>query len=145
MLHRLRFESHLAAFAQQHHGTAPMRLFQDKARTLAAAGPETESYRYPGPRPRTREVAIVMIADQIEATARSTPPVDMAAREDLVRRTVERLVASEELTHSQLAARDLSALHPALTRALNAMYHRRLDYPSTPDDSAATARPTTPG
>ena len=120
----------IADFIREHHGTGVMRVFRDKA----AFGPQpdgiTESYQYPGPAPRSRETGIVMIADQIEATARSAPPADAAACDELVRRTINRVEGQGELHASRLSATNLAAIQVAVSRALHAMYHRRqLAYP----------------
>jgi putative nucleotidyltransferase with HDIG domain len=120
----------IAAFVREHHGTSRMRVFYDKALALGMTATDQETYCYPGPRPRSRETAIVMIADQIEATARSSPPIDDAACDEIIRQTLERIEAEGQLADSRLTSRDLSQIQGGFSRALQAMYHRRLSYPS---------------
>jgi putative nucleotidyltransferase with HDIG domain len=135
-----RMGSRVAAFVREHHGTGLMRLFYDKAAALSSSGTTEETYRYPGPRPRSRETAIVMIADQVEATARSSPPADDAACDEIVRRTLERIQAEGQLAESGLTQCELSQVHRGLSRALQAMYHRRLPYPTPGAPSQHNAR-----
>ncbi|MEO8077747.1 MAG: HDIG domain-containing metalloprotein, partial [Acidobacteriota bacterium] len=126
---RHRMGPRIGDFVREHHGTGVMRLFRDQAARLDATAVEPETYQYPGPRPRSRETALVMIADQVEATARSSPPIDDAACNEIIRRTLERIRAEQQLDDSGLTERELSQVHQAFSRALQAMYHRRVDYP----------------
>jgi putative nucleotidyltransferase with HDIG domain len=119
----------IADFVREHHGTGTMRLLRDRAEALGGSGSDEETYRYPGPMPRSRETGLVMIADQLEATARSAPPADDAGFDAMVGLTIGRIEEGRELDGSGLTARDLSAVRPALSRALQAMYHRRMTYP----------------
>lgn len=128
----------ISDFVREHHGTGLMRLFRDKAARLGATGTEPETYHYLGPRPRSRETAIVMIADQVEATARSSPPADAAACDEIIRRTLDRIHNEQQLEDSGLTSQELSQVHQGFSRALQAMYHRRLSYP------AAEATPQPP-
>lgn len=129
LIHDYGMGERIADFVREHHGTATMRLFRDKADASGRIDSLHETYRYPGPRPRSRETAIVMIADQLEATARAEPPADEAACEHVVAQTVERIQRERELDDSGLTEADLTLIRPALSRALRAMHHRRLTYP----------------
>ncbi len=117
----------LAAFVREHHGTG---LMPGLASHALAGGRDT--YRYAGPRPRSRETGIVMIADQTEALARVAPPADAAAATALVRQIIQRLVDSGELDDSGLTTDDLARMTPNMVAALVAMYHRRVGYASAP-------------
>ena len=120
----------MADFVREHHGTSVMRGFLEKARSQAGRDAvDPAAFRYGGPRPRSRETGILMIADQVEATARSAPPPDRAACEAVVHRTVARIVDEGELDDSGLSDRDLERLQAAMARSLLAMYHRRPTYP----------------
>jgi putative nucleotidyltransferase with HDIG domain len=125
-------------FVREHHGTGEMRLLREKAAAGGDADPD-ETYRYAGPRPQSRETGLVMIADQLEATARSEPPADTAACEALVRDTIERIRREQQLDESGLSASNLAAAGQAFTRALHAMYHRRMSYP--PSDAGTSQTP----
>ncbi|MEZ5286776.1 MAG: HDIG domain-containing protein [Vicinamibacterales bacterium] len=130
----------IAEFVREHHGTTAMRLLRDKAAAMGRLDDEAD-YRYPGPRPQSREVGVVMLADQVDATARSAPPADEAASEDIVRRTMERLHQAGQLAESGLSARDLDRLAVAFTKAISAMYHRRLTYPPSGTKAPPVPRP----
>ena len=120
----------IADFVREHHGVGVMRLLEAKAET--APGTDLmpgETFAYPGPRPQSRETGIVMVADQVEATARAALPEDLASCLDVVHRTISRIDQDGQLEASGLATADLAAVERAMARAINAMYHRRLPYP----------------
>ncbi len=123
-------ERPLARFVREHHGTS---LMPGLASHPSAGGDNREAYRYHGPPPQSRETAILMIADQLEAMARVAPPVDGIASLALVRHTIERVRESGELSSAGLTPEDLERLVPSFGSALQAMYHRRVGYgnPST--------------
>jgi putative nucleotidyltransferase with HDIG domain len=128
--------SRLADFVREHHGTGVMHVFRDKAARLGRLGAAGDGvFRYDGPRPRSCETAVVMIADQLEASVRASLPADMAACEAVTAQTIERIAASGELTDAPIDDRDRDRLGAALAGAVFAMYHRRLRYP----DAAAPA------
>ena len=118
----------VADFVREHHGTGVMRVFLEKARQRDGAASES-IYRYEGPSPQSAETAIVMIADQLEAAARSSPPADAAACEAITAQIMTRIAATGELAAAPLDAGELERVRAALARAVFAMYHRRLSYP----------------
>ncbi len=136
-----RLGERIADFVREHHGTGVMRLFEAKGAALARGDEPDGAYRYTGPRPRSRETAIVMIADQLEATARAVPLLDDAARLDLVRKTVARIREEHQLEESGLSDADVEAIETGLVRALRAMHHHRMTYP---DAGPQTPRPSPP-
>ncbi len=133
-----RMGDRIADFVREHHGTGTMRVFEEKAAALGLADPPG-TYQYPGPAPRSRETAIVMIADQLEATARSSPPADAAACTAMVERTIARIRDEGQLDRSGLTPREFAAVSAAFARALQAMYHRRATDP--PSGTPAPLRP----
>jgi membrane-associated HD superfamily phosphohydrolase len=127
----------VARLVREHHGTTTMRYFEEKAKALGGKpGEPGETYRYDGPRPQSREAGIVMIADQLEATARSSPPTDESQCADLVSRTVQHIVDEGQLVDVRLTSTQLAQASQALARSLLAMHHRRISYPGAPDGSA---------
>jgi putative nucleotidyltransferase with HDIG domain len=125
-----RMGERIADFVREHHGSSEMRLLRDKAQALGQTFAD-DTYRYPGPRPQSRETGLLMIADQLEATARARPPVDDAECDELVRSTTERIRDEGQLDESGLTKVDLALAQQGFSRALQAMYHRRLSYPSS--------------
>jgi putative nucleotidyltransferase with HDIG domain len=136
LVHEHHMGERIADFVREHHGTGTMRLLKEKAES-AGSRDRKETYRYEGPRPRSRETGIVMIADQLEATARAAERADHDAFDAMVCTTVDRIRGEEQLADSGLGAADLRRIRPALVRALLAMHHRRLTYPPS-----GTAQPT---
>ncbi len=132
LVQRHRMGQRLADFVREHHGTSQMRLLRDKAEALGQSV-DDDTYRYPGPSPQSRETGLLMIADQLEATARSNPPGDDAQCDALVHTTMERIQGERQLDESGLTVGDLARAERGFSRALQAMYHRRLSYPSSDD------------
>jgi cyclic-di-AMP phosphodiesterase PgpH len=134
----------IADFVREHHGTGVMRVFRDKAQRQGRLDETGDAvFRYPGPRPRSCETAIVMIADQLEASVRASATTDLATCEAITAQTITRIAASGELRDAPISARDLDRLRAALAGAVFAMYHRRLSYPGT--TPAAAPRMATGG
>ncbi len=114
----------------QHHGTSIMYYFLDKASSLAREdGASEASFRYPGPRPRTREAAIVMLADAAEAASRSLKPRSPAEIQEAVSRIVDRAYLDGQLDECDMTLRDLHTVGQAFARALAAAAHGRVEYP----------------
>ena len=121
------------AFIAQHHGTQPISFFLDQAR---AADPEARinaaDYAYPGPRPQTKETAVLMLADSVESAARVLQDPTPQRIRDLVERIVGAKVAAGQLDESPLTLKDLRTARDVLARSLAAAHHQRVDYPAPP-------------
>ncbi|HEX8693358.1 MAG TPA: HDIG domain-containing protein [Longimicrobium sp.] len=121
------------AFITQHHGTQPISFFKDQAK---AADPEGRinpaDYAYQGPRPQTRETAVVMLADSVESAARVLQDPTPARIRELVDRIVGAKIAAGQLDESPLTLREINIVKEVLARSLSGMYHSRLDYPAPP-------------
>jgi len=119
----------------QHHGTGVMTYFYHKARQMGTQVPETE-YRYPGPRPRSREVAIVLLADQVDAASRSLHEPTPSRLQGLVKQLVEKSALEGELDESFLTLKDMAAMRGAFVPILTALFHGRISYPTLEQKSA---------
>ncbi len=114
----------------QHHGTSILYFFLDKASSLAREDEASEaSFRYPGPRPRTREAAIIMLADAAEAASRSLKSPSPAEIDEAVTRIVNRAYLDGQLNECDMTLRDLHAVGQAFSRVLAAVAHARVEYP----------------
>jgi putative nucleotidyltransferase with HDIG domain len=116
----------------QHHGTRLMTYFYEKARSQAdpALGPvKEEDFRYPGPKPLTREAAIFMLADAIEAAARTIDEPTANRLSEMIRKVTSSIVLDGELDSCDLTFHDLDRIQGAFLRCLVSMYHHRVDYP----------------
>jgi putative nucleotidyltransferase with HDIG domain len=118
----------------QHHGTRLVSYFHAKAVQAAERVgddkvPDEQLYRYPGPKPRTPEAALVMIADACEASARALPEPTREGLRAVVQRRIQEVFGEGQLDECPLTLKDLGAIGNAMVRALEAVYHARPDYP----------------
>jgi hypothetical protein len=109
-----------------------MTYFYDKARKAAdpTLGPVTEAdFRYPGPKPQTKETAIFMLADAVEAAARTLDDPTPGRMGELIRKVSRAIVLDGQLDECDLTFADLERIEQAFLRTLTSMYHHRVDYP----------------
>ncbi len=119
----------------EHHGTRLVGFFYHKAlKAQATREPpgtvDPNLFRYPGPKPRSRESALVMMADAVEAASRALPEADSAALRDVVQKLIHGIFADGQLDDCDLTLRDLSAIAKSFCRTLEGIYHSRPDYPA---------------
>jgi hypothetical protein len=116
----------------QHHGTSLITYFYDKAKKQHDPSHQEikeGDYRYPGPKPQTKEAGIVHLADSVEAAARTLADPTPARIKGLVRKIVNNKFADGQLDECDLTLKDLNEIVESFTRTLTAMYHHRVDYP----------------
>ncbi|MFZ2957334.1 MAG: HDIG domain-containing metalloprotein [Candidatus Ozemobacteraceae bacterium] len=121
----------VAAFIREHHGTTLISYFYEQAKT-DTTGQEVneERFRYPGPKPQTKETAIVMLADSVEAASRTLPQRTHSRIEGLVKKIIENKLNDEnQLDESDLTLKDIEKIESSFVRVLTSMYHGRVDYP----------------
>ena len=136
----------IIAFIPQHHGTAVMGYFYGKAREEAAAsygGLDTEEgrraadavdvrkYRHAGPKPQSREAALLMLADGVEASVRSLSSRDEPAIRSMVARIISDRMEDGQFDECDLTLRDISRAQEAFVSQLLGMYHQRVAYPQS--------------
>lgn len=129
---KYRLPSAIQAFIPEHQGTGLTLAFYRAA--VKAAGDEgqevrQEDFRYPGPRPRSKETAIVMLADSCEARVRSAQAKSAQEIEQIVRETIKARLDEGELDHSDLTLRDLDQIREAFLDVLQGVFHPRIQYP----------------
>jgi putative nucleotidyltransferase with HDIG domain len=115
----------------QHHGTTLISYFFEEAKKNKD-GEEVneERFRYPGPKPQTKEAAIVMLADSVEAAARTLPQHTHSKIEGLVQKIIEHKLNDEnQLDESDLTLKDIEKIEQIFVRTISSMYHGRIDYP----------------
>jgi putative nucleotidyltransferase with HDIG domain len=124
----------LREFIPQHHGTTLAAFFHRKAlkENGAAAPIEEKDYRYPGPRPQSRETAILMLADSVEATTRAERPTTPEQIRAIVDRIFNERLRDGQLDESDLTLRDLRQIKEAFFGVLQGLYHPRVKYPEPP-------------
>jgi membrane-associated HD superfamily phosphohydrolase len=119
-------------FIPQHHGTSVMSYFHGKAlREVGGRGDEVNEgiFRYPGPKPQSREAAILMLADGVEASVRSLDEKDEASIRAMVDRIVDARVEDGQLDDADLTLRNIAQIKDAFVGQLLGMYHSRIKYP----------------
>jgi putative nucleotidyltransferase with HDIG domain len=112
---------------QQHHGTSLIKYFYQKAKNLQESVNE-EDFRYPGPKPQTRESALVMLADAVEAAAKSVPDLDAIRLRGLVQKIINSIFKDGQLSECDLTLKDLDKIARAFIRVLDGIYHQRPEY-----------------
>jgi cyclic-di-AMP phosphodiesterase PgpH len=129
---KYRLPNRIMDFIAEHHGTM-ITHFQYVKAVEAADGNEElvdkDHFRYPGPKPRSRETAILMLADGAEASARGQRPKDEDSLQLLVRDMVEKRIANGQLADTDLTLMDIEKIVNSFTNTLRGMYHPRIEYP----------------
>jgi putative nucleotidyltransferase with HDIG domain len=121
-------------FIPEHHGTMVMEFFYHKA--LEAEGNETvkvDDFRYPGPKPRSRETAILMMADAVEAATRSLAKPTPSRIREITKQIIDKRMLSGEMDESGLTLSDLAKIREAFIPLLTGIHHSRIVYPGQKD------------
>jgi putative nucleotidyltransferase with HDIG domain len=123
---------------EQHHGTGLVTYFYHQAiEKVQQAGDKSqqgeqvseESFRYPGPKPQTKESAIVMLADSCEAASRVLPNPTPQRLKELVRKIVNNKFIDRQLDECELTLKDITKISDCFARVLTGIYHSRIEYP----------------
>jgi putative nucleotidyltransferase with HDIG domain len=122
----------LREIIEQHHGTSLVRYFYEKARETY--DPEMqkvgeEDYRYPGPRPRTKEAGLVLLADSVEAASRSLKSPSKDSLKKVITDIVSSYIEDGQLDECDFSIRELRAVAASFLTILYAIYHPRVHYP----------------
>ena len=121
----------------QHHGVTPVMYFYHKALQLSNGQQvDINEFRYAGPKPNTKESAIVMLADTIEAAVRSMKDPTPKAIDQFIVRLVRGKLEDGQLSESPLSLRDIDAICEAFSDILKGVYHERIEYPNVPHYAA---------
>ncbi len=116
----------------QHHGTTLISFFYNKALDLKTDDDpdfSEEEFRYPGPKPQFRESALCMLADSIEAAARSLDEPTPSRLQNIVKNVIQRKFADGQLDECHLTLKEIAKVENAFVRILLGIYHQRIDYP----------------
>jgi hypothetical protein len=129
-------------FIQEHHGTTLVEYFYHQACNRQEESDGTVSdteYRYPGPKPRSRETVVVMIADAVESASRSMSEPTPARIEGLVHDLLMQRLLDGQFDESDITFRELHVVERVMVKTLLGIYHNRLAYPSTAAITRGTA------
>ena len=119
----------LVDIVEQHHGTTLAEFFYRRALDRGEQAAES-IYRYPGPRPQSKEAAVVMLADAVEAASRTLDNPSVARIEAMVREISRRRLLEGQFDECGLTLRELGSIEAAFTRILASMFHARIAYPA---------------
>jgi putative nucleotidyltransferase with HDIG domain len=135
----------IADFIPQHHGTSKIEYFYQKALKLEEREDDIEqediteeSYRYPGPKPQSKETGIVMLADSVEAASRTLEEPTHQRYKDLVTKIIEKKLADGQLDETPLTLRELRVIAERFTTTLLSINHNRIPYPDQPGAEKAS-------
>jgi hypothetical protein len=125
---KYRLPQGVAAFIPEHHGTGLVTYFYRKASQERSEVDATD-FTYPGPKPQTRETALGMLADSVEAAVRSSPDHSPERIDALVDEVISERVAEGQMDDCDLTLRDLKTIAESFKATLRGVYHPRLEYP----------------
>ncbi|MBW2367410.1 MAG: HDIG domain-containing protein [Deltaproteobacteria bacterium] len=117
---------------RQHHGTSLIKYFFDKAQQQRGEhAVKIEDFRYPGPKPQTREAGLVMLADVVEAACRTLDNPTPARIQGLVQNLINKIFSDGQLDNCELTLKDLHNIAKSFNKILNGIYHHRIEYPDS--------------
>lgn len=135
MAHKAKLPIEIIDIIQQHHGSSLIQFFYQKAKDQAEKRPDRmvsvneEDFRYPGPKPQTKEAAVVMLSDAVEAASRSLEEPSPARIKGLVHKIINRIFADGQLDDCDLTLKDLHKIAKTLNTTLSGIFHQRIQYP----------------
>jgi hypothetical protein len=119
---------------RQHHGNSIVSYFYDKAKKdkdESIRSLSESDFRYPGPKPQTKEAGLVMLGDIIEASSRTLSNPTPARIHSLVRERIERIYMDGQLDECELTLKNLNTIAETFTKILTGIFHHRVDYPES--------------
>ena len=115
---------------RQSHGTSLISYFYEKAKQLRGEdGVNIDDFRYPGPRPQTREAGLVMLADAVEAASRTLANPTPSRIQGLVQNIINKIFSDGQLDNCELTLKDLHNIAKSFNKILNGIHHHRIEYP----------------
>ncbi|MDM8517463.1 HDIG domain-containing protein [Desulfobacterales bacterium HSG16] len=117
---------------KQHHGTSLIKFFYEKARQLKGEDAvKIDDFRYPGPRPQTREAGLVMLADVVEAASRTLEDPTPSRIKGHVQKLINNIFSDGQLDECELTLKDLHSIAKSFNTILNGIHHHRIEYKET--------------
>ena len=128
---RYKLNPRLVDFIRQHHGNSLVYYFYRRALEEIEEDQEIkeEGFRYPGPKPDTKEAAIVLLADSVEAATRALKDLSLSKIEEVVHKVINNKFIDGQLDECDLTLKDLEKISAIFVRILSGMYHGRISYP----------------
>jgi len=141
MAQKERLPQAILEIIHQHHGDSAALYFYDKAVKLYGADVDPGAFRYEGPRPRSKEAAVVMLADTIEAATRTLANPSPEKMEQLIRKLVREKLNDGQLNDSALTFGDLDKICASFVTVLTGVFHERIEYPDIAMPPRSIAEP----
>jgi cyclic-di-AMP phosphodiesterase PgpH len=132
----------VAAFIPEHHGTSEITYFYDRAKKQGDPNARREDYRYPGPKPRSVETAVAMLADSVEAALRVLDDLTPQKIEEAINHIIRTKLSTGQLDEAPLTLRQIDEVKAEFVRVLSGMYHNRIDYPESSGGISKAWQPT---
>jgi putative nucleotidyltransferase with HDIG domain len=134
----------VAAFIPEHHGTTEITYFLDRAkRTEAGPALRSADFAYPGPKPRSIETAVTMLADSVEAALRVLEDLTPEKIEEAINHIVRTKLNQGQLDDAPITLRQILQVKTEFVRSIGGMYHNRIDYPESSGGISASWQPAT--
>lgn len=128
MLEKHKMPTEIVDIARQHHGTSLLKFFVFKAKELEEEVNEAE-FRYAGPKPQTKEIAIISIADSVEAAVRSMKEPTTEKISTLVKAIISDKLKDGQFDECDLSMKELKKVEKTICETLNGIFHNRIEYP----------------
>ncbi len=126
---------------QQHHGTSLISFFYEKAKLLKGEDAvNIDDFRYPGPRPQTREAGLVMLADVLEAASRTLENPTPSRIQGLVQNLINKIFSDGQLDYCELTLKDLHLIARSFNKILNGIHHHRIEYQESANITSGKAK-----
>ncbi|NMA03446.1 MAG: HDIG domain-containing protein, partial [Clostridiales bacterium] len=117
-------------FIEQHHGTTLVAYFYHEAKTEGEDNNIDENdFRYEGPKPQTKETAIVMLADSVEAAVRSLSSPTREKVEELIEKIIQNRLKNGQLDESNITLKELDKVKKSFLKVMLSIFHERIEYP----------------
>jgi hypothetical protein len=127
MAKKMKLPRKIIEVIEQHHGTTMIEMFYKKA-SEESKDANQDSFRYPGPRPKTKETALVMLADSVEAAARGERSITASKLQKIVKGNIEKKFNDGQLDDCPITRYDLEQIKAAFMPILTGVFHPRVDY-----------------
>jgi cyclic-di-AMP phosphodiesterase PgpH len=136
--HKSKLPENIIDFIREHHGKSTMTFFYHQALESADSSDDPENinksdFQYSGPKPHTKETAIIMLADAVEAASRSLQEPTHVKLESLVKKIIHNKLNDEDLEYSDLTMAEMNKIQKSFLRILYGMFHTRIEYPEAED------------
>ncbi len=129
ILRNYKFPKNIIDIVEQHHGTSLINYFYNKQIQISKKYVPEDDFRYPGPKPESKEAAIVMLADSIEAATRTITNITPETIEKVIREVIREKLSDGQLENSKLTLEELEKIAQSFIKTIIELRHPRIPYP----------------